>query len=106
MNGDLWIERFRREALPRIVAAFEPASVLLFGSRVRGDAREHSDLDVILISSRFAGIPLLTRMTVVQKTTGFPKHVDYLCYTPEEFDRLRHESSVLMDAEEYGVEMI
>ena len=28
----------------------------------------------------------------------FPKHVDYICYTPSEFDRIKTESSIVIGA--------
>ena len=34
-----------------IVAAADPEQVLLFGSRARGDHREHSDVDLIVVEA-------------------------------------------------------
>ena len=79
--------------------------MLFFGSRVKGNASAESDVDVIVISDAFEGMSFLDRMPLVMNKVEFPKHVDYLCYTPEEYERIRHESSVLMDAEEYAVEV-
>lgn len=38
-----------QEAANRIVAALKPKKVILFGSYARGDATEHSDLDLMVI---------------------------------------------------------
>jgi predicted nucleotidyltransferase len=102
---DGWVERFRREALPLIVQALRPSRVLLFGSRAAGNARPDSDLDVIVVADAFADIPFIERMTRVSRTVKFPKHVDYLCYTPEEFARIRRASSVLQGAMEHCAEL-
>ncbi|WXG42308.1 MAG: nucleotidyltransferase domain-containing protein [Candidatus Freyarchaeum deiterrae] len=104
MVNDIWIEKFQKEALPRIVQDIKPERVLFFGSRVTGNAKEESDLDVIIISEAFRGIPFIKRAEKVLKTARFPKHVDYLCYTPEEFERIKTTSSIIQDAMEQNVE--
>ncbi len=96
--NDLWVERFRREVLPKITEALKPSRVLLFGSRAGGEARPDSDLDVIIVADAFGTIPFVRRMAYVLRLARFPKHVDYLCYTPEEFARIKDESSVVQGA--------
>jgi predicted nucleotidyltransferase len=96
--ADIWVTRFKAEALPAIRAAFKPERVIVFGSRVAGNARPDSDLDVIVVSSAFAGTRFLGRMARVLEVVRFPKHIDYLCYTPEEFARIQSTSSVVGDA--------
>lgn len=32
------------------------------------------------------------------KKITFPKYVDYICYTPERYERIKNESSIEMDA--------
>ncbi len=103
---DIWIERFRKEALPKIVQHTQPLRVLIFGSRIKGNATEDSDIDVIIISDSFKNIPFIRRMERVLKAVRFPKHVDYLCYTPEEFERIKHASSIIEDALEQHLEAI
>ncbi len=39
-----------QEAANRIVAALKPKKVILFGSYARGDATEHSDLDLLVVA--------------------------------------------------------
>lgn len=100
--GDIWVQRFKEEVLPQIVAEFSPRMVLLFGSRVRGDADEEADIDVVIVSEAFAGIPFVKRMPEVLKNVRFEKHIDIVCYLPEEFERIKPNSAVLQDAMEYG----
>jgi len=102
---DYWIKRYRKEALPKLVDEFNPEKVILFGSRVLGTARKDSDIDIIVISSAFARIPFLRRMPLVLKKVPFPKHVDYICYTPEEYEKMKNESSLIMDALENSMEV-
>jgi predicted nucleotidyltransferase len=95
---DTWVERYRKEVLPKLADALTPSSILLFGSRVSGNARPESDLDVIIVAEAFAGIPFVRRMAYVLGLARFPKHVDYLCYTREEFARIKESSSVVQSA--------
>ena len=83
---DCWIEEFREQALPKLVEEFKPEKVLIFGSRARGDAEEHSDIDVIVISPYFADVPFVKRMPNILRKVPFLKHVDYLCYTRSEYE--------------------
>ena len=103
MRGDPWVERFLREVLPKLERELRPSLVVLFGSRIRGDAAEDSDLDVIVVSEAFAGIPFLKRMPMLLKLTDFGIHLDFLCYTPEEFRRLRGSSLIISQALREGL---
>jgi predicted nucleotidyltransferase len=103
--SDIWVERFKKEALPRIFLKFRPVKVVLFGSRITGRATESSDLDIIIISNYFKEIPFVKRMGELLKAAKFPKHVDYFCYTPEEFDRIKESSAIIEQALEEGLEM-
>ena len=103
--SDIWVERFKKEALPRIFPKFRPLKVVLFGSRITGGATENSDLDVIIISNYFKEIPFVKRMGEILKAARFPKHVDYFCYTPEEFDRIKESSAIIEQALEEGLEV-
>jgi predicted nucleotidyltransferase len=98
MNTDTWLDRFKREVLPKLITEFNPEKILLFGSRIKGTADEDSDIDVIVVSNAFATIPFIERMSLILKMIRFPKHIDFICYSPEEFERLKNKSSVLMDA--------
>jgi predicted nucleotidyltransferase len=59
LNTDRWLVRFKREALPKLIAELKPEKILLFGSRIKGTADENSDIDVIVVSNAFATIPFI-----------------------------------------------
>jgi len=105
MTEDRYLKQFYRDVMPSITRIFSPAKVLVFGSRVRGTATEASDIDVIIIAESFRDIPFVNRMATVMKSVHFSKHVDYLCYTPEEYEQLKDRSSILKDAVSYAVEV-
>lgn len=102
---DRLIEKFRKVALPTLIKEFKPDKVLLFGSRVKGAARKESDIDLIVISPSFKDIPFIKRMPLVLKKVTFSNHVDYICYTREEYENIKDASSVIMDAREQSVEL-
>ncbi len=77
MNPDTWLERFKREALPKLIAEFKPEKILLFGPRIKGTADENSDIDVIVVSNAFANIPFIERMSLILKMIRFPKHLEF-----------------------------
>lgn len=101
-TNDRWVERFKQEALPIVLRECQPEKVVLFGSRVTGEADEESDLDVIVVSHIFDQIPFIRRMAFMLKKVRFTKHIDFLCYAPQEFERIQHTSAVLQDALQYG----
>jgi predicted nucleotidyltransferase len=100
--NDIWLQRFEREVLPVLVSDFKTETVIIFGSRITGKAFEGSDIDVLIISDFFKDIPFIKRMPMVLRTARFEKHVDYICYTPTEFENIKDKSSVIMDALENG----
>lgn len=99
---DIWLQRFEREVLPVLASEFKPETVIIFGSRITGKANDGSDIDVLIISDFFKHIPFIKRMPMVLRTARFEKHVDYICYTPIEFENIKDKSSVIMDALENG----
>jgi predicted nucleotidyltransferase len=101
-RNDFWLEKFKKEALPLIYKEYAPDTVLMFGSRVRGDADDESDIDIIVVSDFFKDIAFIKRIPLLLKKLRFPKHIDALCYSKEEFARIKTGSAVVMDALEHG----
>lgn len=102
MKHDKLVKQFKEIILPKIIKQYAPQTIIIFGSRLKGEAGVDSDLDVILVSEVFQKIPFIERMAVLLKKFDFPTHVDYICYTPEEFEKIKNRSSLVMDALEYG----
>ena len=98
MDNEYWINKIRVEVIPVVQQSINPQKVLLFGSRARGNSNPDSDIDIIIVSDFFRDIHPLKRMTLVLKRIRFPKHIDVLCYTPEEFETIRKTSAIVMDA--------
>jgi len=100
---DKWIEKFK-EVIP-VLQKINPSKIIIFGSRVRGDAKEESDIDVIVVSDYFKEIPFLKRMPMLLRMLSFEKHIDFLCYTKDEFERIKDNSVIVSSALREGVEI-
>lgn len=79
---------------------------ILFGSRVRGDALTTSDVDLVVISDRFEGIPFARRLNLVQDQWESNLFLEALPYTPDEFTRLSQTRGVVRAALEEGIEIL
>ncbi len=95
---DTRLEKFRTKFLGRLVDEFHPTLVLAFGSRARGEALAHSDLDLLIVSDAFRNIRWLDRPVRVLEALQLPFGVDLLCYTPDEFSRKREELGIVRTA--------
>jgi len=76
-------------------AARSPARVVLFGSRARGDARDDSDLDFLVIESRLESkLDEMVRLRDALPPLGVP--VDVVVVSEEEASRRGHVRSTLV----------
>ena len=77
----------------------------LFGSRVSGKTHKWSDVDLIVVSKMFKGRGILERSPglYIQWNLDYP--VDFLCYSPEEFNKLKKQITIVKEAVENGIEI-
>lgn len=104
--NDIWYDRFLIEAVPQINRLFKPKNLIVFGSRVKGKANKISDIDIILVSDFFKDLKFLKRMPYVLKKVKFKKHVDYLCYTPQELNKIKETSFIVREAIREGIDIL
>ncbi len=97
------VRKFVEQALPRICAQLKPELVILFGSHARGTAHEGSDIDIIVVAKAFEGMHFLKRMPFMLRLAGFPRHIDFLCYTPTEFEQIQRTSAIINEALREGI---
>ena len=75
-----------------IVDEVDPEQIILFGSRGRGDAREHSDIDLIVVEAEPFG-PARSRHRELVKlyhaVAGFHVPADLLVYSHDDVDYWR-----------------
>jgi len=76
------------KARERLVTAFHPQRIILFGSHARGTADEHSDVDLLVVCPlKGARRAMMVQMDRALRGLGFAR--DIIVLTPEEFDRDR-----------------
>jgi predicted nucleotidyltransferase len=73
----------------RLVEAFAPERIILFGSQARGMADERSDVDILVICS-FAGKRRHLMLEMDRALDDLDYAFDILILTPEEFQRDCH----------------
>lgn len=74
-----WLE----EIVRRIVETVHPNRILLFGSSARGEANEHSDLDLLIVVP--SDLPRHRRsIPIYRALSDVPIPMDILVYTPDE----------------------
>lgn len=88
----------------RIVRHFRgDVTIILFGSRAKGDFNRASDYDLIVVSKKLKGDPLRKTKVLYQLNEEF-LNVDILAYTPSEFIKaLENLSPSALDAMENGI---
>ncbi len=90
-----------QENLARIVQTlitnYDPESIILFGSMCTGEIHEWSDLDIVVIKKTQKGF--YERLREVARMCETDVGVQYLVYTPEEFERMRMEGYFFINEE-------
>ncbi len=100
---DIILKEFLKTSLPLLRTEFTPEAIIVFGSRISGGQRAESDIDLIIIADYFRNISFVNRMGIVLKKLKADRHVDAICYTPEEFAQVKEYSSVVNSALREGV---
>lgn len=90
------------EIIDRIVQELAPEKIILFGSHARGDAREDSDVDLLVVAE--TDLPLRDRFPAVRRLLAdFPAAFDVFWKTPDEYHCWRSVvNHVVYFAEKYG----
>lgn len=84
---------------------FNPDSIILFGSRARGDHLEESDFDLIVVSDKFNDINFRERISIAYGLWDKKQNLDIICYTPEEFERKKKQLGIVKTAVEEGIKI-
>ena len=80
------------EMVKAIVDEVDPEQVILFGSRARGDEREHSDVDLIVVEAEPFGPERSRHKELVRlyhALAGFRVPADILVYSHDDVDYWR-----------------
>src|SRR2546427_123917 len=93
------LKSFRRKVSTR----YGVQRMILFGSRARGGPRRDSDVDLIVVSPKFKRKNIVERASPLYMEWDLNLPVDFLCYTPEEFDELSKRPSIVRVALDEGI---
>ena len=100
------MDRETADAMSRLLGSlrrrFRIQKAIVFGSRARGDHRIDSDLDIVLVSPDFSRLDFVSRPAEVLRCWKGKWDLEALCYTPEEYERLRNMMGIVTVADREG----
>jgi len=82
---------------------FHVKNVIFFGSRAEGRTKRNSDIDLIIVSNEFKGMDFFERVSSMYDYWDADIPVDFLCYTEEEFNKLKKLVSIVSSALKKGI---
>ena len=77
--------------------------LILFGSHATGKTHRWSDVDLVIVSTKFKRKRSFKRANKLYDYWNLRLPVDFLCYTPEEFNRLRKQVTIVREAANTGI---
>lgn len=94
----------RLRAFKKALSAVLPIEkMIFFGSRAEGHAEKWSDIDLIVVSKDFRGKRPLERGLELYEKWDMDYPVDFLCYTPEEFEKAKKMAGIVSHALKHGL---
>lgn len=99
---DLEIVKKFKKSISKIMPV---EKIILFGSRAKGKIHEWSDFDLVVVSDNFKGTVSFKRCLTICDSWDYDYPVDFLCYTSEEFDRLKNKITIVQHAVKEGIEI-
>ncbi len=79
--------------------------IILFGSAATGTFTKDSDIDLIIVAKSFKDKKSFKRSPPLYKEWGLHYPVDFLCFTPQEFDKKKKMIGIVHEAVKHGVEI-
>lgn len=97
-----------KEFKTQIIKKYGVKKIILFGSYSKDNASEESDVDLIIVGD-FESKGNLHRAPIFYKEWHLVQNidlpVDFICYTLEEFDKLKNQITIVKEAVEEGMEI-
>lgn len=97
-----------KEFKQQIIKKYGVKKIILFGSYSKDIASEDSDVDLIIVGD-FKDKGNLHRAPIFYKEWHLVQNidlpVDIICYTSEEFDKLKNQITIVKEAVEEGMEI-
>ncbi len=79
------------------------SKVILFGSLAEGTATKDSDVDLIIVSPAFSKLNFFKRGALMYDYWKPLLPVDFLCFTPEEFEQRKKGVTIVSHALKHGI---
>ena len=79
--------------------------MIFFGSRAKGKFHRDSDIDLVIVSPKFRRLDFFKRGAKMYDYWNINHPVDFLCYTPEEFNKLKKQITIVREAVREGIEI-
>jgi uncharacterized protein len=95
--------RIGQKFLSKARKVFRVDSLILFGSRARGDHFITSDFDFVMVSDDFGRIPFIFRASELYDYWDEDVDLEILCYTRKEFERKKGQFGIVRRAVEEGI---
>ena len=78
-------------------------TMILFGSRAKGKTGKDRDVDLLIVSPRFKKLDFFKRGAKMYDYWDLNYPVDFLCYTPKEFNKLKKQITIVREAVKEGI---
>jgi predicted nucleotidyltransferase len=78
-------------------------NLILFGSRARGNEKEDSDIDIIIVSEDFDGQKSFKRPIQFYRDWNYDYDTDIICLTPKELELKKKQVGIIQNAIKDGV---
>ncbi|HLD00724.1 MAG TPA: nucleotidyltransferase domain-containing protein [Candidatus Nanoarchaeia archaeon] len=95
------LKAFKKEVSKKIPLK----ALVFFGSRAKGKGKKYSDIDLLVVSSKFKNKKFHQRATALYDYWTLDYPVDFLCYTPEEFNKNKKMIGIVRRAVEEGIKI-
>ena len=86
-----------------LIRDYDIQKMILFGSRAKDSYKKYSDFDILLVSNNFDGVDKLKRSPALYLKWDLNYPVDFLCYTPAEFNKLKKQITIVREAVKEGI---
>lgn len=97
--------RLLKEFRKQVTKDLPIKKMLLFGSQASGKPHKWSDFDLVIVSPKFKKLNFFQRGAKMYDYWNLRKPVDFLCYTPEEFNKLKKQVTIVREAVRTGIEI-
>lgn len=97
----IYLKKFKKELSKEISIE----KMYLFGSRAKGKTHRWSDFDLLIVSKKFRNKISFERAVGFHKYWEIDYPIDFLCYTPEEFNKFKKQITIVREVVKEGIEI-